>query len=99
MVEGDTMYARWAALLVLPILAQASGSTTLPHGNKVELGGASSLFHPMELILSSSDPGGSLRLKLSGPLAADLGKGGGSIHWSGEIQARFDVISERIATD
>ena len=38
--------------------------------------------------------GGTLHLKLSGPLAATLEKGGSFTQWSGEVRARFDGISE-----
>ena len=45
-----------------------------------------------------ANPGGALRLKLSGPLVATIENGGSVTYWRGEILARFDVISGRNET-
>lgn len=47
-----------------------------------------------EVLDLQAKAGGSLHLKLSGPLAATLEAGGSFTEWKGEIQARFDGISE-----
>lgn len=55
---------------------------------------AATLKTKVEVLELRGNSGGLLRLKLSGPLAATTAKGGSITQWSGEIKARFDVISE-----
>ncbi len=55
---------------------------------------AATMKTQIEVLELHGNPGGLLRLKLSGPLAATTEKGGSFTQWSGELKARFDVISE-----
>lgn len=155
------MNLRWAALLVLPIVAAPALQAVAPRANRLEIGGIPYQFHPLKLVLSTptaqlkgnrmlrlsgrlvpavgeaialdlmasetgflylltltrprgqgqdvwaatmktrvevldlqAKSGGRLHLRLSGPLAATLGSGGSFTQWSGDIQARFNGISE-----
>lgn len=66
---------------------------TRPRGKGQDIW-AATLKTKAEVLDLQAKAGGSLHLKLSGPLAATLEKGGSFTQWSGEIQARFDGISE-----
>jgi hypothetical protein len=66
---------------------------TRPRGNGHDVW-AATMKTKAEVLAIQANPGGMLHLKLSGPLAATLEQGGSFTQWSGEIQARFDVISE-----
>jgi len=62
-----------------------------PHGHDVW---AATMKTRAEVLELQAKAGGGLHLKLSGPLAATLEKGGSFTEWKGEILARFDGISE-----
>lgn len=66
---------------------------TRPRGKGQDIW-AATLKTKAEVLDLQAKAGGSLHLKLSGPLAATFEKGGSFTQWSGEIQARFDGISE-----
>ena len=66
---------------------------TRPRGNGQDVW-AATMKTKMEVLDLQAKAGGRMQLKLSGPLAATLEKGGSFIQWSGEIQAHFDGISE-----
>ncbi|MDE3246235.1 MAG: hypothetical protein KGN80_09120 [Acidobacteriota bacterium] len=70
---------------------------TRPRGNGQDIW-AATMKTKVEVLELQASPGGALRLKLSGPLVAALESGGSFTRWSGEIQARFDVISGRNET-
>lgn len=55
---------------------------------------AATMKTKVDVLELQAKSGGSLHLKLSGPLAATLAEGGSFTQWSGGIQAQFDGVSE-----
>ncbi len=55
---------------------------------------AATLKTKVEVLQFHPEPGGSLRLRLSGPLAATLKDGGAMTTWNGEILASLDGVGQ-----
>ena len=66
---------------------------TRPRGTAQDVW-AATMKTKVEVLDLQVKAGGTLHLKLSGPLVASLEKGGSFTEWKGEIRARFDGISE-----
>jgi hypothetical protein len=84
--------------IVLELTATESGSLyllslTRTRGNGRDVW-AATMKTKAEVLELQAKAGGSLRLRLSGPLAATLENGGSFTQWSGELQSRFNGISE-----
>lgn len=82
----------------MELTASETGSIYLlklmrPRGNAQDVW-AATMKTKVEVLDLQGKAGGRLHLKLSGPLAASLDKGGSSTLWSGEIAARFNGVSE-----
>lgn len=66
---------------------------TRPRGTAQDVW-AATMKTVVEVLDLQAKAGGTLHLKLSGPLVASLENGGSFTEWKGEIQARFNGISE-----
>ena len=82
----------------MELTASESGSIyllklTRPRGTAQDVW-AATMKTKVEVLDLQAKAGGRLHLKLSGPLAATLEQGGSFTQWSGEVQARFNGISE-----
>ncbi len=96
-LSGQLVPATGGAI-ALELTAYETGSIyllklTRPKGTAQDVW-AATMKTRVEVLDLQAKSGGRLHLRLSGPLAATLGSGGSFTQWSGDIQARFNGISE-----